>query len=99
MAPGAALTNSTSATATTLLRFGSGGRHLVDSFLHEVQKLLDCVHIFPTIFLLSSLHGKVDQHVQAGHGQVIQQVDSVAANEKNLSWIRIILKIPTADEY
>lgn len=55
--------------------------HLVDSILHEVQKLLDCVHIFAAVFLLSSLHRNVDQHIQAGHRQVVQQVDSVAANK------------------
>lgn len=75
--------------------------HLVDSFLHEVQKLLDCVHIFPAVFLLSSLHRNVDQHIQTGHRQIIQQVDSVAANKKTslANKKTIIMKIPTAGEY
>lgn len=64
------------------MRHTSVDTHLVDSFLHEVQKLLDHVHIFPTIFLLSSLHRNIDQHIQAGHRQVIQQVDSMAENKK-----------------
>lgn len=57
--------------------------NLVDPLLHEVQQLLDGVHVLAAVLLLASLDGQVDEHVQAGHGQVVQQVDGVAAERKS----------------
>lgn len=53
----------------------AGETHSVESFLHEVQQHVDCVHINTHVLSGALLYFWCQEYVQAGKGQVPQQVD------------------------
>lgn len=66
--------------------------YLVYPFLQEVQQQLHCLHVLVTILLLASLDRHTDEHIQAGHGHVTQQVDGVAEGARNVIVVRTLFR-------
>lgn len=70
-------------TVSMWTKAGSSERlYLVNSALHEVKQHLHRLHVFPTVIVHTSLDGHIKQDIQAGHGQVVQQVDGMTGDIK-----------------